>query len=360
MKKVFIGIILIVVIALTFIIVTINASQYSLSETPVKETLGPNGEKATPSDDFFLTEDKITKVKDLKLSAAVLLHDTTSDFSKALLRGIEIQSIILGIDIKMIKDCKFDPVKQNEHYIEAIESNIDIIFTLVVDTAMAVETLKLAVDKGVELVFLSNLPNGFIHDKDYASLVTDDLFLMGQYVAEMIIKDLKNQGQVIWFFHDSTYFVTNQRDLAVKTVLEAKNSNIKIVDEVGLSSIDSVSKAVRSSIKSNPGVDAIYLPWDTLAIDAVNVLRDLNRPDIKVYTMDLGLENVEDMLNNGNVKGIVADYPYKLGAVMTCIGGLAGLNISAPPFVTVGATKVDKNNVREKWVEVFSAAFPLE
>ena len=110
----------------------------------------------------------------------------------------------------------------------------DIILTLVIDPVAGAEAFRPAVEAGVKLVFMSNLPDGYVQGKDYVGIVTDDLFGMGKVAAEMLADALGGKGKIAWLFHDASYYVTNQRDNAFKTVIQQNYPDIEIVAEQGI------------------------------------------------------------------------------------------------------------------------------
>lgn len=361
-KNIIITSLILIILTILYILSTINFS----SKTEEKQyytrdsytILGPNGGYPVSSDVIKIDNNDRSKIVNNNLTLAIALHDSTSDFSKALLRGIKNTCLILKIDIIAITDCNYDPDQQVIDYENILKQNPDIIITLAVDREKSAKPLRRAVDKGIKLVFLSNIPEDFEHTIDYSAVVTDDLFLMGQFIAEMIIEDLHGNGTVGLFFHDADYFVTNKRDQSVKTVLSISMTNVEIVEEVGIKSPGEAESKVYDFVSRHPEIDAIYIPWDILAEGAVLALKRLGNKDVKVYTIDLGMNNALDMLRNGNIKGIIADYPFVLGETLVKAGALSAIGEYTPPFITVPATKIRRYNVKNKWEEVFKVRAP--
>ncbi|EOF1292603.1 hypothetical protein SFX37_004790, partial [Salmonella enterica subsp. enterica serovar Kentucky] len=82
------------------------------------------------------------------------------------------------------------------------------------------------------------------------------------------------------------------------------------------------------------------------------------RKDIKVITMDLGAANALDMAKQRNVAGIVTDLPYDLGQTLARMGALAKLEQPTPPFVTVGASAVTRDNLLDAWQQALRRPAP--
>ena len=258
----------------------------------------------------------------------------------------------------LVTDAGFDANKQKTDIENAMILNPDIIITLVLDPVSGAAALKPAIKRGVKVVLISNLPKDFKHGKDYASIVTDDLFAMGKAVAQMMNDQLKGKGEVALMYHDANFYVTNQRDQAVQTVLERDYPGIKIIAKKGIANPNDGESIASAIITQNPKVKAIYAPWDTIAEGVVAATRSANRKDIKVYTMDLGENNVLDMAKKGNIAGIVADLPYELGATLAKVGALSVLGQKTAPFITVPAIKVVRDNLEAKWEQSLHRPLP--
>jgi ribose transport system substrate-binding protein len=236
----------------------------------------------------------------------------------------------------------------------------DIILTLVIDPVAGAEAFRPAVEAGVKLVFMSNLPQGYVQGKDYVGIVTDDLFGMGKAAAEMLGDALNGKGNVAWMFHDANYYVTNQRDNAFKTVIQNEYPGIKIIAERGVANPADAESIASAIITQHPEVNGFYVPWDTPAEGVVAACRAARRPDIKVVTLDLGANNALDMAQGGNVVGIAADLAYMLGYSKAMLGAYGILGKKAPAFVIVPAIKVTKDNVVQGWRESLHTDPPPE
>ena len=320
----------------------------SAKATVTRETKGPNGETATSYTEIKLTDAEKAKIRAGHYKAAYLMH-TTSDFTNVLMLGAEDAFKDLGIELVAKTDAAMDPTKQKTDVETVMALKPDIILTLVIDPVQGAEAFRPAVQAGTKLVFMSNVPEGYVQGKDYVSIVTDDLFGMGKAAAEMLGDAMGGKGEVGWIYHDASYYVTNQRDNAFKTVLQDEYPNIKIVAEQGLANPADGEAIASAMLTKNPGITGIYVPWDTPAEGVVAAARVAGRKDVKIVTLDLGANNALDMAKGGNVIGIVADMAYNLGYTKAVLGAYGILNKPAPPFVIVPAIKVTKSNLTDGW-----------
>jgi ribose transport system substrate-binding protein len=343
-----------------FLVIALGSAAFAQSSgTPVMKTLGPQGEEPTNYDKVVVGAKDTKAIAGKHLKAAILMHQS-SDFSNALIAGAKAVFKELGINVVVVTDAEMDPNKQRTDIETALALKPDIIVTLVVDPVSGAVALQKAVDQGVKIVLISNLPNGFVHGRDYAGIVTDDLFGMGRSVAEMMGASLGNKGDVALLYHDANYYVTNQRDRAVKTVLGKQYPGIKIVTEKGIANPNDGEVAASAIITQNPSVKAIYAPWDTIAEGVVAATRSAGRKDIKVFTIDLGANTGLDLVKGGNMAGIVADLPYTMGETLARMGALSAIGVKTPPFVVVPAIKVDKSNIKDMWKKALNREAPKE
>lgn len=328
-------------------------------DKPLMKTVGPQGELPVSHKTVVLDKKSIQQVRKKEYKAAILMH-TSSDFSNALIAGVEDVFKQLNIKVVVNTDAEMDSNKQRTDVETALALNPDLIISLVIDPVSGAEAFRPAIKRGVKLVFISNLPIGYKHGRDYAGIVTDDLFGMGKAVAEQIAENLNGKGNVALMYHDANYYVTNQRDRAVKTVLKQNYPGIRILTEKGIANPNDGEMIASAIMMQNPTIQAIYAPWDSIAEGVVMAARASGRRDVKVFTMDLGASNALDLVKGGNMAGIVADLPFEMGQTLARMGAKSLLGQKTPPFVVVPAIKVNKKNIQEKWQESLNRPAPRE
>lgn len=323
------------------------------------ETRGPNGETPVDYREIVLSDQEKAEVRQGGYKAAILMH-TTSDFSNALEAGAKSVFEELNIRLVVTTDAEMDPSKQRTDVETAMAMQPDLLIALVIDPVSGAVAFRPAVAAGMKLVFVSNLPNGFEHGRDYAGIVTDDLFGMGRAMAEMMADGLGGQGKVALIYHDANYYVTNQRDRAVKAVLAERYPGIEIVAEKGIANPEDGEAVASAILTQHPDIRAIYAPWDAIAEGVVAAARAAGRRDLQVYTMDLGAANAVDLVKGGNMAGIVSDLPYEIGRTLARIGAKSLLKEDTPSFVIVPATKITRQNIAGKWREILNRDAPQE
>ncbi|MCC8179525.1 MAG: substrate-binding domain-containing protein [Planctomycetes bacterium] len=326
---------------------------------PLMKTIGPQGEEPTPHTVLELTPAQIEAAKAKKLSGVLLLHET-SDYTNGIQAGVKDAFARCGVKLLVVTDAEMDSNKQRTDIETALALNPDILITLVIDPVSGAVALRQAVDQGVKIALVDNHPNGFVHGRDYAGIVSDDLFNMGKSVAELMAEKTGGKAKVAWIYHDADFYVTNQRDQAVRTVLKAQYPEMEIITERGIANPDDGEVLGGAILTQFPQVNAIYVPWDTIAEGVVAAARAAERTDVKIFTMDLGANNSLDMVKGGNVVGVVADLPYSIGESVANMGILAAMGVETPPFVVVPAIKIDKDNLVESWNKSLNRNPPKE
>jgi ribose transport system substrate-binding protein len=194
------------------------------------QTVGPQGETATPSSTVVVPEADAAAIRAGGHTAALLWHDQ-SDFVNAVTAGATDEFTRFGIKVVATTSAGFDAAKQRSDIETALAKKPSINLSLPLDPVTSAAAFEEAKADGVKLVFLSNLPSGYEHPADYAAIVTDDLFQMGKQAADALAAAMGGEGTVGWVYHDAAYYVTNQRDNVFKTTIENDYPNISIVAE---------------------------------------------------------------------------------------------------------------------------------
>ncbi len=312
------------------------------------QTIGPNGETATPTSAVVVRDDQVATVRARNYKAALLWHDQ-SDFVNAVTTGASDEFGRLGIEVVVVTSAGFDAAKQRSDIETALAKEPSLILSLPLDPVTSAAAFKQARDAGVALSFLSNLPSGYKHPNDYAAIVTDDLFQMGKQAADALAAAIGGKGTVGWIYHDATYYVTNQRDNAFKTTIEKDYADISIVAQQGVSDPARAEEIANAMLLKNPDIDGIYVTWAGPAEGVLAALRASGNKRTKIVTLDLSEPIALDMVRGGNVAAIVADEAYELGRAMAAAAVLDLLGQEVPPFVVAPAITVNADNVVEGW-----------
>ena len=313
------------------------------------KTVGPNGEAPTPASTVVLSEKEIDRVKAGNHTAALVWHELY-DWSNAVARGAKDEFGRLGIEVVAETDAGFDSGRQKSDVETVMARKPSIIISLPIDPPTAKTVYGVARDAGVELVFIDNAVDGFAHGKDYTTVVSADLFQIGNKAAVALADAMGGKGKVGYMFHDADFPVTNQRDGAFKWTIENEYPEIEIVIESGMTDPANAEDIASAMLSRNPDLDGIYTPWAEPALGVLSVLRRQGNKDAKVVTIDLNEPAALDMLNGGNIAAIVADEAYNIGVTAARAAALGLLDKPVDPFLVVDALAIGPGGVGEGWM----------
>ena len=312
------------------------------------QTTGPNGETPTPAATVQLTDAEVAEVARGEYTAALVWHELY-DWSSAVARGARSEFARLGIEVIAETDAGFDTARQKADVETVMANNPTVIVSLPIDPPTASAVYGVARDAGVKLVFIDNAVDGFTHGKDYVTVVSADLFQIGNRAANALAAAMNESGTVGYMFHDADFPVTNQRDNAFKWTIENKFPNMEIVIESGMADPANAEDIARAMLSRNPDLGGVYTPWAEPALGVLSVLRQQSNTETKVVTIDLNEPVALDMLAGGNTAAIIADEAYSIGVYAARSAAASLLGRSVKPFLVVDALAIGPNNVVEGW-----------
>src|SRR5271165_60694 len=122
--------------------------------------LGPHGERAFPADQLVLTDAEAEQARAQAVSTAIVLHTTTSDWSRQGLAGIIATLGQYGATVCEIVDCGFDKDKKNRELLRLAASPIDAVISLPIGSSGVRDAHRVIAKAGKKLVLLDNAPSG--------------------------------------------------------------------------------------------------------------------------------------------------------------------------------------------------------
>ncbi len=337
---------------------TATATATAQPSPAVGETVGPAGEKATPTSELELTPEEIEKIRSGNHTAALVWHQS-SDFVNAVSRGAKDQFAELGIEVVAETQANFDAGKQKSDIETVMAKRPDALLSLPVDPTATASAYRSAVKAGANLVLLSNVPAGFVQGKDYVTVVTDDLFEMGHQAADALAAAIGGKGKVAYFFHDAEYYVTNQRDEAFKQTIEQNYPDIEIVAEQGIADPAKAEEQANAILVKNPDLAGIYVTFSQPPAEGVlSALRNAGNTKTKLVSLDLDEVLAIDMAKGGNTAALIADRAYELGQAMAKSAAYGILGKEAPEFLVAPVVTVTKDNLEAGYQESLNEAPP--
>jgi ribose transport system substrate-binding protein len=322
---------------------------------------GPNGESAAAASSVQLSSDEIAKIKAMGATAAICLHYGGNDWSTAQVAGQKARMAELGINLIAVTDANFKPETQVSDIETVLARKPSIIISIPTDAVATAPAYKKAANQGVKLVFMDNVPNGFVAGKDYVSDVSADNYGNGVAAGYSMADVLSKSGKIGTVFHAADFFVTKERYQGFKDTITQNYPDIQIVEEQGIAGPDfagDAQKAAAAILTKHPDVKAIWAVWDVPAQGVEAAARAANRGDLIIITEDLGLDAAVSIAKKGLIKGLGAQRPYDQGVTEVNLAGYGLLGKTAPAYVALSALPVNHDNVLDAWQTVYHASPP--
>jgi ribose transport system substrate-binding protein len=318
---------------------------------------GPHGESPTAASEVMLSEDELAQIKGMGATAAIVMHYSGDDWSAAQIAGLRDQFGKMGIEVIAETNAGFKPETQVSDIETVLARNPSIMVSIPTDPVATATAYRQAVDQGVKLVFMDNVPQGFTPGQDYISVVSADNYGNGIVAAHLMAEALGDEGQIGIVFFAADFFVTQQRYDAFKSTIEENYPNIEIVEEQGIVAPDFAGQAdqvASAMLTRNAELNGIWAVWDVPAEGVINAIRTAGREnDVVVTTIDLGQNVAISLAQGGIVKGLGAQRPFDQGVTEAILAGYGLLGKEAPPFVALPALPVTRENVLEAWQTVY-------
>ena len=321
-----------------------------IAEPEIMGTIGPNGEAPTWYDQIVLTAEEVEAVRAMNLTAAIE-GSNESEWFTAQLKGFRAAAEALNIKIVAETTCEVDPSRQKENMETFLALDVDAIISQAQEVDLAAPSYNALVEKGVGLIYTSNVPTGYTAGNEYISCVTDELYQSGALAADALAAKMGGKGQVIAIVSSAVSYVVNTRDNAFLETLASKYPEIEVVAVGGFEAITDAGTTASGLLTRYPEATGVYVSYASPANDVLEIIRGLGRDDIHLITLDLDVVLALDMIEGGNTIGIVADMPYTIGYVQGMLIGYDALDKEAPAFVVSPSFTVDMSNIESAWLQ---------
>lgn len=318
--------------------------------------LGPRGEKAFPADRLILSDAEAEQARAGRFAAAIVLHTTTSDWSRQELAGIVATLGRHGATVSEIVDCGFDKAKQNRELLRLAHEPIQAVISLPLGSSGAVEGHRAIMRSGKVLVLLDNAPSGLRPGVDYLAVCSADNFGLGAIAAELTSPYVTDEGVAGIINYEADFFATNEREIAFRKWMTAERPDVTLVRE-RFAKVDDAGEAYRRVLTENDDLDCVFVVWDVPALKVLSAIRE-GAKALPIVTVDLGNEIAAELRSGGMLKGIAAQRPYDQGAAAASAALLGLIGRPPPAWITSTGLKVTRENLRECYEAVWHAPAP--
>jgi ribose transport system substrate-binding protein len=324
---------------------------------------GPNGEQPETADAAELTDEQVAQVKAMGATAAIVMHYSGDDWSVAQIAGLKSEFERLGIEVLATTDADFDPAQQVSDIETVMSRKPNVLVSLPTDPVATAGAYRAAAQAGTKLVFMDNVPDGFVAGTDYVSAVSADNFGNGVISAHLMARSLGGSGKIGLIYHEADFFVTKQRYDGFKQTIEKEYPDIEIVEEQGIAGPDFAGDAqavTNAMLSQHADLDGVWAVWDVPAEGVLAAARAAGRTDLKVATEDLGLNVGIALAEDELVVGLGAQRPFDQGVTEARLAALSLLGEPTPAYVALPALPVDHENVLDAWEQVYRTDPPAD
>lgn len=267
----------------------------------------------------------------------------------------------LGVTIKYTGDPEYDITKSVSAFEQVVAMEPDGVLLTCITPDAFVEPINNAMAAGVPVItYDSDSPDS--NRLTFCS--TDNVYLGGyccDYVAESL---LENATGIVGITGRPDQLNIRDRMDGFESQAAENYPGIEIagiVDNKG--DVTTGTAAISAMIQANPDMAAIFAADGTGAAAAAQAVKDLNRQDIKIMTVD-STQDILDLIIAGELYGTIAQNTYNMGywAMMNMYAYTHGLtdpfsdwkeagNSPLPPYINTGVDVVTAENVQSFVVE---------
>jgi ribose transport system substrate-binding protein len=309
---------------------------------------GPNGETVTLDvDSLKLTTAEVEKVKAMNLKVGLPWHVLQGEYFTAWQKGTHDACEYLNMKIVAETDAGFDPAKQKSDIESMMPLKPDVLIAAPADVTTGAEAFRPAVDAGIKLSLISNIPLGYKKGVDYIGLSTSNCHDIGVFANETAKELLGEGGKIGLLIWAQEYWFANYADSIV--VDNIADYGLEVVDNQGFISGDDAYNAATAMILKYPDIDGFYITYMTPAISVAAACIDAQRPDIKIITGSYDLPTLLNMAQGGNIQGITTDATYLVGVNSVLVAAYGFLGKEGPDYAVCPAIKMTLKNMREIW-----------
>lgn len=325
--------------------------------TPIDPSFkGPNGETVTHDcDSLPLTNAEVEKVRKGNYKVAYSWNTLSSQYFQVWRQGALDAAKFLNMKIIAEASCEFDAAKQLTDIENFIPLKPDVIISSPIDQVGSAQAFRPALDAGIKLAFVSNIPKGYVKGKDYVGLVTCNAYDLGAFGFEMLYDLVGRGGKVAGIFMDTTYWLDNYLTAVFKKKVE--ESDLELLTWRGYVTYDDALTQANAIISTYPQVQGIWTNWIQSGQAVVNACENAGRKDIIIIAGGYDEPTLLNMID-GKLHGIFSDATYLVGFNSILLAAYGFLGKEGPDYAVGPAVKIHVDNIRKIWASGLRIPFP--
>ena len=292
------------------------------------------------------------------VSIALVRQLGSGDYFEQWLAGAQAQADELGVDLS-IYNANGDDAQQALDIESAINDGVD---AIAVDHGFA-ETVQ----PGIAAALDADIPVvAFDVDAgdERAIAVTQSDEVLAEQVLGQLVEDTKGEADVIYVYV-AGFAPLDNRNVVWESV-KGENPGLNQVAQIGVvneSTASEVANQAKAALQANPGVTAIFAPYDEFAKGATLAIQELGLEDtVKVYGADISTADIEVITADGSPwVATAATDPANVGAVTIRAAYLAATDASVESAYSIPPTLILQADLLSKKVtniQGLTEAFP--
>ena len=230
------------------------------------------------------------------LKVALVQQSGAGDFFTAWTAGAKAQAAAINIDLT-VYDARNDNAKQASDLEQAIAAKPDAIIVDHGQTDTIEPRVREAVDAGIPVIVYDLA----LEDADGVVVTSQSDASMAQGVLDQLVKD-NGEGAKVGLVSAEGFAPLDRRKKVWDEVVATNGlDQLFFTGKVTESTATDNIPLVDAALKANPGVQAIFAPYDEITKGVVQAVRQNNLQDkVKVYGIDISNADIEVITADGS------------------------------------------------------------
>lgn len=282
------------------------------SSTPASTETTENTTSSSETSEETKAEDK---KEDKQMKIAVIRNLASDDHTKQFLEGAKSEGEALGYQVDTFIS-NGDDAKFQELVAQQIQKGYDGLIISHGKTEYSTQMLQPALDKGMKVVTFDTSFKDNVIPEGITSTAQDDEALARLSLDEIIAASPNQPAKILKIWYGPGVPPLDKRQVIYKEYEDA--GKIQTVEFIGPSTLDDVQGEVANRVgavlpKYKAGdIDAMWGSWDELAKGGYKALKEANRTDINLVSIDVSNQDINLMMEEGSVWSATAAVDPKL------------------------------------------------
>lgn len=292
------------------------------------------------------------------VSIALVRQLSSGDYFEQWLVGAQAEADRLGVDLS-VYNADGDDAQQALDLEAAVNEGVDAIAISHGFTETVQPGVTAALDADIPVVAFDVDPGD-----ERAVAISQSDSVLAQSVLDLLVEDTGGEADVLYVYVAG--FAPLDRRNAVWEDVKSENPGLNQVAQIGVvnnNTAAEVADQAKAALQANPGITAIFAPYDEFAKGATLAVQELGLSDtVTVYGADISTADIEVIIADGSPwVATAATDPANVGAVTIRAAYLAATGGDLEPALEIPPTLITREALLEAGVttiQELTAAFP--